>query len=168
MADDGPADLPMALWPEVRAIEGAREMLEALAPRYRIAIATNASVSDGPLVRRALERVALAEHVSAIFCSNEIGARKESLAFWEAVGSALNVAPGEIAMLGDSLENDVLAPRRFGVPAAWFNPGSAPLPPGVAVPVIRRLAGFPRLLESGLATATFRLARERAPDSSSS
>jgi FMN phosphatase YigB (HAD superfamily) len=141
----------MALWPEVHAIAGAREMLEALAPRYRIAIATNASVSDGPLVLRALERASLREHVSAVFCSNEIGSRKDVRRFWEVVGSVLGVGLESIVMLGDSLEQDVLAPRRFGVTSVWFDPDDAPLPLGVDVPVVRRLADFPRLLETGLA-----------------
>lgn len=151
MADDGPADLPMALWPEVHAIAGARERLEALAPRWRIAIATNASVPNGPLVRRALERASLGEHVSAVFSSNEIGATKETRAFWEAVGSSLDVGLGELAMLDDSLEDDVVAPRHYGVASVWFNSGGAPLPPGVVVPVVRRLADFPVPLETDLA-----------------
>ncbi|TMB42892.1 MAG: hypothetical protein E6J58_01255 [Deltaproteobacteria bacterium] len=60
MSEDGPADTPMALWPEVRVIDGAAAVLAALAPRYRIAVATNATVSDRTSIRRALARVARA------------------------------------------------------------------------------------------------------------
>ena len=45
MSEEGPLDLPMALWPEVAAIDGAHEVLATLSRRYRIGVATNASVS---------------------------------------------------------------------------------------------------------------------------
>jgi len=151
MADDGPDDVPMALWPEVRPIDGARAMLAELAPRYRIAVATNASASDGALVRRALERVSLAEHVSAVFCSRDIGSKKDTARFWEAVASGLGVRLADLVMLGDSLEQDVLAPSRFGVRTIWFNPNGVPVPSGLAAPVARRLADVPGLLEASLA-----------------
>src|SRR4051812_21750211 len=51
MSEDGPLDLPMALWPEVRPIDGARDTLERVARMARIGIATNAS--DAPHRRRA-------------------------------------------------------------------------------------------------------------------
>ena len=41
MSEDGPAETPMALWPEVRAIDGAEVVLRILAARYRIAVATS-------------------------------------------------------------------------------------------------------------------------------
>ena len=151
MLDDGPADLPMALWPEVHVVEGARELLAALAPRCRLAVATNASLSDRALVLRALERAGLHEHLSEVFCSIDVGARKDTPRFWEVVSSVMGVEPGEIAMLGDSLEQDVLAPSRFGVFTIWFNPDGAPVPAGLAAPVVRTLADVPGLLEAALA-----------------
>src|SRR6059058_3744380 len=45
MSEEGPADIPMALWPEVRAIDGAKETLALLSPHFRVGVATNASVS---------------------------------------------------------------------------------------------------------------------------
>ncbi len=148
MSEEGPADLPMTLWPEVRAIPGAAELLSALAPRYRLAVATNATVSDRPLIARALERVSLDRFLSDIFCSVEIGARKDDARFWDVVGSVLAVPPSGIVMVGDSLEQDVLAPLRFGIRSVWFNPSGRPGPPAVRVPVIRSLAELPPLLDA--------------------
>src|SRR2546423_15659293 len=51
MSEDGPAETPMALWPEVRAIDGAEVVLRILAARYRIAVATNATISDCTSIR---------------------------------------------------------------------------------------------------------------------
>ncbi|HVI24339.1 MAG TPA: hypothetical protein VM691_12695, partial [Myxococcales bacterium] len=68
MSEDGPLDLPMALWPEVRPIEGARDTLERVARMARIGIATNASVSTRAQIETALVRAGLRELVSEIFC----------------------------------------------------------------------------------------------------
>ncbi len=65
MSEDGPADRPMALLPEVRAIDGAADVVAALAARHRIAVATNATVSDRRSIRDALTRVGLEAFVSA-------------------------------------------------------------------------------------------------------
>jgi len=140
MSEDGPLDIPMALWPEVHAIAGARETVEALVKGgRRVALATNASVSPRSMIEVALGRVGLRDPVSEIFCYNEIGARKDSDEFWRAVLERLGADPVEVAMIGDSVEQDVVAPRRFGINAIWFNEdGRQPADPR-GVPMIRRL-----------------------------
>nr|WP_187360134.1 hypothetical protein [Chitinolyticbacter meiyuanensis] len=51
-------------------------------------------------------------------------------------------------MVGDPLEQDVLAPRRNGLAAIWFNPSAAPVPPGVT-----SVTALPQLLPLLLARA---------------
>ncbi len=123
MSEDGPQDISMGLWPEVRAMPGAQLTLSLLAPRYRLAVAANAVVSGRAMIERALERVELRHFFSDIFCFTEIGARKDSEAFWDVVLARLRLRSSELAMVGDSLEQDVLGPRRFGIHAVWFTPG---------------------------------------------
>jgi FMN phosphatase YigB (HAD superfamily) len=156
MSEDGPKDVAMGLWPEVSAIPGAQLTLSLLAPRYRLAVATNAVVSGRDLVLRALERVGLGAYFSDVFCFAEIGARKDSEAFWDAVLARLRMRSSELAMVGDSLEQDVLGPRRFGIASVWFNEDArAPAaPPGI--PTIHRLPELVPLLER-------RAARPEAP-----
>lgn len=137
MSEEGPLDLPMALWPEVAAIEGAHEALATLSRRYRIGVATNASVSRRNMIEAALGRVGLRDYVSDIFCYTEIGARKDSDEFWRAALERLGVEADDVAMVGDSLDQDVAAPRSFGIFAVWFNPTGQPAPPGV--PTVVRL-----------------------------
>lgn len=132
MSEDGPQDRPMALWPRIQVTPGAAEALAALAQRWPLYIATNASVSTRPLVAQALQRAGLLQHLQQIFCFTDIGARKDQAAFWQAVAAGTGVSPAATAMVGDSLEQDVLAPRRFGVHTVWFNPEGRPGPePGV-------------------------------------
>lgn len=141
MSEEGPLDMPMALWPEVRPIEGAAPMLEALAKRYRLGVATNASISTRGMIESALGRVGLREPFSEVFCYSDIGARKDEDAFWRAVLERLGVEASALAMVGDSLEQDVLAPRRFGIASLWFDPQGRDAPAGI--PSVQRLEQVP-------------------------
>jgi FMN phosphatase YigB (HAD superfamily) len=149
MSEEGPQDLSMGLWPEVRAIEGARETLSTLAPRQRLAVATNAAVSRRDMIEQALARVSLLEYITDIFCFTEIGARKDSPEFWSRVLSTLRLGPADVAMVGDTLDQDVLPPRKYGVFSVWFNEnGRSPLnPPGI--PIVRRLLDVVPLVTNG-------------------
>ena len=146
MSEEGPLDLPMALWPEVAAIDGAHEALATLSRRYRVGVATNASVSRRNMIEIALGRVGLRDDVSEVFCYTEIGARKDSDEFWRTALERLGVEADDVAMVGDSLEQDVLAPRAFGIYSVWFNPSGLAGPPGV--PSVARLADSVGLIDA--------------------
>jgi FMN phosphatase YigB (HAD superfamily) len=150
MDEHGPSELPMAQWPQVRVIPGAQELLAVLSARYPVCVATNASVSRRADVEQALARAGLAQFISHIFCFTDIGARKDTPAFWDVVTRTLACAPGEIAMLGDSLEQDVLGPAAQGVRTVWFNPEGLPVPAGVRS--IRRLLEFTEVLGASWST----------------
>lgn len=134
MVDDGPDGVPMSLWSEVAAVSGARECLAALEGRVQLCVATNAAQSSRPMVEAALDRVDLLRFISKIYCFTEIGFKKDRPEFWSTVGERLGVPFGQIVMIGDSLEQDVLTPRRLGLQAVWFNPDGSN-PPASADPV---------------------------------
>lgn len=145
MLDDGPRDLPMALWPEVHVVAGAKQMLEQLHKRFPLCIATNAAMSQKPMVERALERGGLLEFFSHIFTFTELGVKKDSPLFWGTVADVVGVKLQEIAMLGDTLESDVVAPARFGVQTVWFNSQTPARPPPAGIPAVSRLQDFAAL-----------------------
>ena len=147
MSEEGPLDIPMALWPEVHAIEGAHETLATLSRRYGIAVCTNASVSRREMIEVALGRVGLRDYVSEIFCYTDLGARKESDEFWRAALDTVGADPDDVAMVGDTLEPDVLAPRRFGIYAVWFDRSGTPAAPG-GVPRVARLTDAIALVDA--------------------
>ncbi|BAL93986.1 putative aminoglycoside 6'-N-acetyltransferase/phosphoglycolate phosphatase [Rubrivivax gelatinosus IL144] len=144
MSEQGPADTPMGLWPQVQALPGAAEALALLAGRLPLAIATNATVSRRPMIELALRRVGLGRHFADVFCFTELGHRKNEPEFWDAVERRLGVPRERIAMVGDSLEHDVRAPRRFGVQAVWLNPAGAAATDGDEVPAVADLPAFAR------------------------
>lgn len=148
MSEDGPADIPMALWPHVRPIDGAADCLASLAGRFPLCIATNAAASDVAMIQRALGRVNFAHYFSRIFCYTDLGYRKDQPEFWQAVSAELRLPLDEIAMIGDSLGLDCLAPRSFGVQAVWFNERDRHPQPAVAVPTVTDLRDFARMLQN--------------------
>lgn len=151
MSEDGPQDVSMAYWPEVRVIEGARETLAWLAATgRRVAVATNATVSKRADIAHALARAGLGEFVGEIFCRTELGCAKDDPRFWAQVCTRLGARPEELLMIGDSLEQDVRGPRASGVAAVWFawketEPRAHPRLPADA-PVITRLAELRELI----------------------
>jgi len=143
MAEDGPAQLPMVQWPTLRALPGTHDALAALAGARPVSLCTNAAVSSRPQIEQALARVGLLPFFTHIFCFSELGARKDSPAFWDAVFARVPLPRDQTLMVGDSLEQDVLGPQRFGIPAIWFNPNGLVAPP---VRMIRDLRELPALL----------------------
>ena len=145
MLDQGPRDIPMALWPEVHVIPGAKETLEHLHKRYPLCIATNAVMSKKPMVELALERGGLRDYFSHIFTFTELGVKKDSPIFWNTVATAVGVKLEELAMIGDTLESDVLAPARFGVQTVWLNRQLVAETPPVGIQMVTRLQEFSAL-----------------------
>jgi FMN phosphatase YigB (HAD superfamily) len=144
MSEEGPLDIPMVLWPEVRAIDGAHEALATLAAaKYRLGVATNASVSTRTMIEVALGRVGLRDWVSEVFCYSDIGARKDEDGFWRVVLDRTGAEPSAIVMVGDSLEQDVIAPRRFGIASVWFNEAGRLPPDPRGLPMIEHLVDAP-------------------------
>lgn len=138
----------MGRWPEISVIAGAAECLAIIHASCRIVIATNATVSKRPMIELALRRGGLLQYIDAIFCFTELGYRKDQAEFWEAVETGMSVPLTEMSMVGDSLEQDVVAPARFGLRAMWFNQdGRQPVPEsGINRTVVTRLTEVPRLV----------------------
>ena len=61
--------------------------------------------------------------------------------------SKLRLPAIELAMVGDSLEQDVVAPRRFGVYSVWFNEGNRNGRPPEGIPTIHGLIDVVPLLD---------------------
>jgi putative hydrolase of the HAD superfamily len=149
MYEEGPQDIPMALWPEVKVVPGAKETLSELSKNHKIAIATNATVSNREMINRALNRVSLDAYISEVFCFREMGVKKNTTEFWELVMKKLNVTVREIVMVGDSIEQDIIVPRRMGIYAVWFNENQKETAPPEDIPTVHRLVDLLRLIGNG-------------------
>ncbi len=103
--------------PAPGAIETVRELRER---GIRVGVLTN-----GPsgFQRRKLETSGVGAEVDAIAVSGELGVAKPDERAFELALALLGTAAAETAMVGDSLENDVLGALRAGLAAAVWMPG---------------------------------------------
>jgi FMN hydrolase / 5-amino-6-(5-phospho-D-ribitylamino)uracil phosphatase len=115
--------------------------LEQLARGRQLVALTNGNAD--------LAVIGVANYFSAVFTAAALGAAKPDPRVYTMVCERLGMAPGEIIHAGNDAENDVIAPRRLGMPVVWVNRVGAAWPDGAAPPdfVVRDLRGLVRLLE---------------------
>lgn len=112
---------PMVEWETIEVVDGARHVLATLVDRHKLAVASNADVSNGPMMKAALARVGLDRYFTAIFSSVDLGFQKPHSKFFDQVVNSLGDPPKNIVMIGDSYVNDVLGATRVGWRAIWYN-----------------------------------------------
>ncbi|GAB5382026.1 MAG: HAD family hydrolase [Aliiglaciecola sp.] len=111
----------MCDWTEVKAVDGAHEVLALLSQHSRIYVATNAADSSEQDIQKAFKRVKLDQFISGYFCHGNIGVCKQSGEFYTRVAKALGEKPESLVMVGDSFNNDVQAALDAGLKAIWLN-----------------------------------------------
>ncbi len=109
----------------------AADMLESLKARgLRLGVITNGhSVAQ----REKIERFGLARHFAYIGIEGELGFGKPQPRAYQCAMRALAAEPESTWMVGDSLDLDVVAPRRLGMRAVWVDHAGRGLPAHVAV-----------------------------------
>lgn len=107
-------------------VPGAEAVLERLAPRYALYLATNGTAR---VQRSRLESAGILPFFRRLFISQELGADKPSPAFFRACFAAIpGLGPAETVMVGDSLTSDIRGARDAGLRTCWFNPEGRPAP----------------------------------------
>ena len=105
-------------------VPGAEALLETLAPRYDLYIASNGTAA---VQHRRLAAAGIGKYIQKVFISQEIGADKPSPAFFDACFAAIpGLSRREALMVGDSLTSDIRGGRNAGMAACWFNPQKKP------------------------------------------
>ncbi len=82
----------------------------------KIGVVSNLAQPYGPPL---LDLLPFAPDVRAF--SYEVGAYKPQEAIYRQAWEGLGCTPGELLMVGDSQQNDYLAPRELGLHALWLN-----------------------------------------------
>lgn len=104
-------------------------LLDSLRRRgLKLGLVSNA-FDPGWLLRRDLDRMGIGERLDAAVFSSDVGKRKPHPAIYEAVLSALDVAPERALFVGDRLVEDVQGPAELGmktVQAVWFRADENP------------------------------------------
>ena len=99
---------------------GAQQVLEELSARYPVWLLTN-GFSEGQAIK--INNPAINPYISGMVTSEEAGAKKPSRAIFDYAVCKAGVEAARCAMIGDDMDNDVLAALDAGFPrAVWFNP----------------------------------------------
>jgi putative hydrolase of the HAD superfamily len=99
----------------------ADAVVRDLARDHRLALVTNGAPD---VQREKLSRTALAPSFEAMIISAEIGVGKPDPRIFEAALAALDLAPEEAVMIGDSLARDVTGAHAAGLRAIWMDRGT--------------------------------------------
>jgi len=126
----------------VELYEGALEVLEELALRYRLGALTNGNAD--------IFRTAAAPYFEFAFRADEIGAAKPSPEMFRAALARAQCAAGETAHVGDNPGHDVLGAAALGIRTVWVNGAGAPWAAGAQRPdaELRELRELPGVLEA--------------------
>jgi len=110
----------MYQWNKVQAIDGAQEVLAELSKTNLIYVATNAADSTESDIKKAFERVELAQYIDGYFCKANLGVGKGTPEFFSRIIKSLKVSPQMITMVGDSYNNDIAPAISAGIHAIWI------------------------------------------------
>ena len=127
-------------------VEGAEAVLGALHRQYHIAILTNGLqvVQRGRLARSPIR-----QHIADIIISEEIGAAKPAMEFFDKAFARLgHPSKSEVLMVGDGWASDIVGAVQYGIDAMWYNPHRKPRPTDLAISgEIASLGELPTWLE---------------------
>lgn len=128
---------------EARAALGAaRPVLALLRKEFRLGIVSN---SYGNL-RDVLRHEGLHELFEVVIDSREVGLDKPDPRIFHAACRAMNVAPAEVAHVGDSIPRDVKGAQAAGLVPIWFAPDAVEGPGEPGVLRVRHLDELASLL----------------------
>ncbi len=125
---DPDQDTPMVEWVSLESVAGVKEALAGIDGKYMLAVASNADVSDGPMIAAALGRLGLEKFFTQFFSSVDLQVRKPDPEFFKIIEKAMGILPSEMVMIGDSYNNDVLGAVQAGWRAVWYNPAGTAAP----------------------------------------
>ncbi|WP_432664496.1 YjjG family noncanonical pyrimidine nucleotidase [Wukongibacter baidiensis] len=100
-------------------IDGARDILKYLYPKYKLYVVTNGLIKTQML---RLKKTGVISYFSDIFISEAIGCQKPNKEFFNyCFDKILNDRQHSI-IIGDSLTSDILGGNNAGIDTCWFNP----------------------------------------------
>jgi FMN phosphatase YigB (HAD superfamily) len=116
-------EMPGAMcdWSHVELIPHVYQALADLKPKYTLAIATTAGVSDTDAMIRALQRVAVKEMFGKFYSSKELGVAKPDPMFFTEVCRRAELQPNCTVMVGNDYEKDIVGAKTAGLKTVFFN-----------------------------------------------
>lgn len=111
---------PMAHWPHVELMPGAKEAIEISSKHYRLCVAANSDYAV-EWTEETLKRLEIRNYFECVVNSFQLGVAKPSPQFYRELLKCLaHTHASECVMVGDDYENDVLAAKDVGLNAIWL------------------------------------------------
>lgn len=108
-----------ALFNVAVAVDGAKDLVEHLAKKYKLYCASNA------IYNQQINRLKLAgmhDNFEDFFISERIGYQKPTKEFFDYCFSQMGgICPSETIMIGDSLTADITGAKKYGIKSIWYN-----------------------------------------------
>lgn len=105
-------------------LPGAREAVESLAKKYKLYLASNGTKR---VQASRLESAAIGKFFQDIFISQDMGADKPSIAYFERCFARIpGFDPQKAMIVGDSLSSDIQGGINAGIATCWVNPTHKP------------------------------------------
>lgn len=147
MRDNASDSRPMCQWENIIVVDHVPQMLVEL-PQSLVCIgASNASVSDAVLMRKAFELTGLAIHFQLFITSKELGVAKPDPLFFLKICELSKVHPSRCVHIGNDYVKDIKAAKEAGLWTVWFHEKQIPLPDDdYADIVIYSMKDLPRVL----------------------
>ncbi|HZY70074.1 MAG TPA: HAD family hydrolase [Thermoplasmata archaeon] len=138
-----------------RAVPGSNELVRWLAGRVRLGVVSN-NRTDEQVEK--LRTIGMDGLFAAVVTSEEVGAAKPDSDIFEAALRKLGVDAGNVLMVGDSWDADVLGARGCEIPAVWYNAVGLPIPDPALAVELRSYTPLDRAV--GAIAAAFELERD--------
>jgi len=103
---------------QICGVPHARDVLDALRPRYKLGILSNGFPD---VQRRKLRNLDFTSHFAVTVFSGDVGAMKPSPEIFRAAEKLAGISRDEVLYVGDSHESDVLGAKGAGWPVVFFN-----------------------------------------------
>jgi 2-haloacid dehalogenase len=131
---------------EAVLLDQAAETIERLALDYHLALVTNGLRE---VQRKRLEKSGLKHLFEAVIISDEIGASKPDVAFFEETFIQIGQpVKSRVLMIGDSLTSDIQGANNFGIDACWVNLNGKIKPSGYEIIYeVNKLSGLIEVLK---------------------
>lgn len=125
-------------------VDGARDLLEYLRSKYKVYVASNASMHQQT---NRMKRAELDGYIDGYFVSEEIGFPKPQKEFFDACFKALpDVKPQDVVMIGDSLSADIKGACEYGLKTIWYNHRNEPTADVKCDYIVSRLSEIKNIL----------------------
>lgn len=128
-------------------LPGAEDAVKRLSGKYRLFLVTN---GNAPVQKGRLKSADLPRYFENIFISQEIGANKPAVEFFDRCFVQIPDFAKEKAMIvGDNLMSDILGGSNAGIATCWVNPKHLPRQEGIRVDYeIERIAQLETILDT--------------------